>query len=182
MSNKQIACVVLSMIIGVMAYGTLQMKKKLAAASKASEEAASKATTAENQRKGAQISLDKKDRETQGLRDYLAEWQPYLNMTKDDNEAQRMFQQKLKQDSLVIFKQGFEAVKMTNSATIPNSLRAKITFVDDYHKLLTWLGSLESSLPTCRVSTCKITKGQKGNDVKMEIKAEVPLAVATTKK
>ena len=181
MSNKQIACVVLSMVIGLMAYGTLSMKKKLTAATEASEAAARKATSAEAARKGAQIALGKKTRESQGLRDYLDEWQPYLNQTKKDSDAERMFTQKLKQGSLIIFRQGFEPVKRTAGSSIPSALRARLVFEDDYHKLLTWLGSLESTLPTSRVSSCRITKGQSGNDVKLELTTEVPLAVASTK-
>jgi hypothetical protein len=169
------------MIIGLMAYGTMTMNKKMTTAKEESENAANKAIAAESGRKSAKIELDKKDRETRGLRDYLAEWQPYLMQTKTDADAERMFDQKLKQGALVIFRQGFEPVKLNNESSIPDALRARLTFEDDYFKLLTWLGSLESGLPTSRVSSCRITKGQKGNDVKMELSAEVPLAVATTK-
>jgi len=181
MSNKQIACVVLSMVIGLMAYGTLTMKKKLAAASAERDQAANKASAAEDARKKAKLDYDKKDRETLGLRDYLAEWQPYLKQTRNDSAAEGMFDQKLNQGNLVIFRQGFEPLKLDPASTIPSGLRARLNFEDDYHKLLTWLGSLESTLPTCRVSACRITKGQKGNDVKMELTAEVPLAVVSTK-
>jgi hypothetical protein len=169
------------MIIGLMAFGTMKMKGKLAIASEASEQAGTKAKGAESARKQAQVNLDKNTRETQGLRDYLDEWQPYLMQTKTEEDAERLFTQKLKQGSLVIFRQGFVPVKIIAGTSIPSALRAQLTFEDDYHKLLTWLGSLESSLPTSRVSTCRITKGQKGNDVKMELNAEVPLAAVTTK-
>ncbi len=178
MSNKQIACVVLSMVIGLMAYGTLEMKKKLAAAAEARDAASSKAVAAGNARKKAQLDLNKMDRDTQGLRDYLDEWQPYLMQTKTETEAERMFNTKLKQGSLVIWRQSFEPMKLTDESTIPNALRARITFEDDYYKMLNWVGSLESSLPTCRVSTCRITKGAKGNDIKMDLDVEVPLASA----
>jgi hypothetical protein len=181
MNNKQIACVVLSMVIGLMAYGTLTMKKKLAAASEESEQAANKASAAENGRKTAQQELDKKDRETVGLRDYLAEWQPYLKQTTNDTSAEGMFDQKLNQGDLVILRQSFEPMKLDPASTIPHGLRARLIFENDYHMLLNWLGSLESTLPTCRVSSCRISKGTKGNDVKMELSAEVPMAVATNK-
>ena len=140
--------------------------------------AAIKATTAETSRQRAQIELDKKTRETQGLRDYLDEWQPYLRMTKTESEAERMFNTKLKQGALVIWRQSFEPMKLNDESTIPNALRARITFEDDYYKMLNWVGSLESSLPTSRVSTCRITKGAKGNDIKMDLDVEVPLASA----
>jgi hypothetical protein len=181
MSNKHIACVVLSMLISLMAYGTLTMNTKLTAAGKQSEDAATAALNAANMRKGAQGELDKKTRETQGLRDYLEEWQPYLDQTKSETEAERMFTQKLKQGALTIFRQGFEPVSLNKESTIPNALRARLIFEDDYHRILTWLGSLESTLPTCRVSSCRITKGQAGNDIKLELATEVPLAVVTTK-
>jgi len=181
MSNKQIACVVLSMIIGLMTYGTLSMNKRMSAAAEASESASLKATAAENARKKSQVDLAKKTRDSQGLRDYLDEWQPYLNQTKADSDAERMFTQKLKQGSLIIFRQGFEPVKRSAGSSIPSALRARLVFEDDYHKLLNWMGSLESTLPTSRVSSCRITKGGKGNEIKMELAAEVPLTVATTK-
>ena len=181
MNNKQAACVVLAFVIGLMAYATLMMKNKLSVASAEAEDASAKLTAAETSRKGAQIELDKKTRETQGLRDYLDEWQPYLDQTRNDASAESLFAQKLKQGALVIFRQGFEPVKLDLTSTIPSALRARLTFEDDYYKMINWLGSLESTLPTCRVSSCRITKGQKGNDIKMELNAEVPLAVAATK-
>ncbi len=128
MSNKQIACVVLSMVIGLMAYGTLTMKKKLAAASAERDQAANKASAAEDARKKAKLDYDKKDRETLGLRDYLAEWQPYLKQTRNDSAAEGMFDQKLNQGNLVIFRQGFEPLKLDPASTIPSGLRARLNF------------------------------------------------------
>ena len=182
MNNKQVACVVLSMILAALAYGTLTMKNKATAAKDETKQASDKAEQAANTRKTAQAGLDRMDRETRGLRDYLDEWQANLQMTSETGTAERLIDTKLKQGKLVIFRQSIESVKLSTTSTIPNALRARLVFEDDYHKLLNWVGSLESSVPTSRVSTCKISKGQKGNEVKMELNVEVPLSAATAKR
>ena len=42
-------------------------------------------------------------------------------------------------------------------------------------KALNWLADLEGSLPAVRVSNCKLTKGQSGNDIKMELSLDIPI-------
>ena len=128
MNNKQLACFVLSVVLGLMAYATLSMKKKATAAIDETKQASDKATTAENDRKAAQISLDKMDRGTVALRDYLDQWAPYLQQTKDEGAAERLLNSKLKQGALVIFRQSLEPVKLSTTSTIPNALRARISF------------------------------------------------------
>jgi len=165
------------MIIAAMAYGTLMMKNKLDAAKEESEGVERAALSATSARKGAQIDLDKKTRDTEDLREYLAEWDSYLKQTKTVTDAERMFNQKVTQGNLTIFDQSFVSTSIKKGSTIPSSHGVRLVIEDDYHRLLDWIGSLESTLPTSRVTNCTISKGGKGNDVKIKLLAEVPLAV-----
>jgi len=48
---------------------------------------------------------------------------------------------------------------------------------DDFIKTLNWLGEIESKLPTARVSSLDIARGQSGNDIHMNVVVDIPLAV-----
>ena len=54
-------------------------------------------------------------------------------------------------------------------------LNAQIVLEDDYVKVFNWLAKLESSVPSARVSSCKLTKGQSGNDLKMDLSIDLPI-------
>ena len=58
---------------------------------------------------------------------------------------------------------------------ISKTLNAKLVFEDDYVKTLNWLADLDGSLPAIRVSNCKLSKGQSGNDIKMELSLDIPI-------
>ena len=71
--------------------------------------------------------------------------------------------------------QGFETIDQSKDGTIAKTLQARLVFEDDYIKTLNWLGNLEGSMPAIRVSSCRLSKGQSGNDIKMELTVDVPI-------
>jgi hypothetical protein len=70
------------------------------------------------------------------------------------------------------------SVQSTAGQTIPQIVRAHLTIEDDFAKTLNWLGDVESKLPISRVSNLDISRGQSGNDVRVNAVVDIPLAVA----
>ena len=64
---------------------------------------------------------------------------------------------------------------MKGNDSIPKTMRAYLTFEDDYARLLNWLGDLEVKMPTVRTSSARLSKGTRANDLRMEIVLEQPL-------
>ncbi|MEC7863140.1 MAG: hypothetical protein VYC70_11005, partial [Verrucomicrobiota bacterium] len=82
---------------------------------------------------------------------------------------------RIKQAGIITLSQVYETVDHVKGGTIPKTLNAKLVFEDDYVKTLNWLANLEASLPAIRVSNCKLSKGQSGNDIKMELSIDIPI-------
>jgi len=59
--------------------------------------------------------------------------------------------------------------------SIPKTMKAYLTFEDDYARLLNWLGDLEVKMPTLRTSSVRLAKGTRANDLRMEVVLEQPL-------
>ena len=64
---------------------------------------------------------------------------------------------------------------------IPKRLRAHLIIQDEYSKTLNWLGNLEESLPSSRLSNYRLTRGLSGNDVQLEITLDWPLINKTSR-
>ena len=64
---------------------------------------------------------------------------------------------------------------MKGNASVPTALRAILIFEDDYVRLLNWLGQIEATMPTVRISSAHLTKGTRANDLRMEVAIDQPL-------
>ena len=177
MNNKHLACTVLGMIIAAVAYCTLSMKNKLSTMNEEATAAEEKANSAAHGKMIEQAKLAKKSTSTKDTRDYLAEWEKWLESTEDAGSAERVMRFKLKQGDLVALSRSMSLVNYKKGSAIPRLLRAKLDFEDDYRESLTWLGTLESSLPTSRTSQFRLSKGQSGDDIRMELSVDLPLGV-----
>ncbi|MFN9958280.1 MAG: hypothetical protein ACK55I_34695, partial [bacterium] len=54
-------------------------------------------------------------------------------------------------------------------------MRATLLFDDNYTKLLNWIGNMEKIKPTMRIGRLALSKGSRGDDLRMELVLEVPL-------
>jgi hypothetical protein len=57
-----------------------------------------------------------------------------------------------------------------------------LLFDDNYSKLLNWFGHMEKIKPTMRVGKLALSKGSRGEDLRMELVLEVPLRTETKTK
>jgi len=112
---------------------------------------------------------------TIGSRKYLNQWEPYVKQAKNAQYGEALINFRIKQAGIITLSQVYETVDHDKGGTIPKTLNAKLVFEDDYVKTLNWLANLEGSLPAIRVSSCKLSKGQSGNDIKMELSIDIPI-------
>ena len=175
MNNKHMACTVLGMAIIGMAYATMGFHNKLKLA-KDEEQAAKTAYDSAvfgcNAQQRSFIILREK---TKAIREYLAQWEPHLKQTRNPQFGEALINLRIKQDDIITLSQGFETVEQDKGGTIEKTLQARLVFEDDYIKTLNWLANLEGSMPAIRVTSCRLSKGQSGNDIKMELTVDVPI-------
>lgn len=175
MNNKHLACTILGFLVAAMAYGTMMFHNKLKVA-KDDEEAAQaaydNAVFARSAQQRSQIVLEKN---TKGVREYLSLWEPHLKQTRNPQFGEALINLRIKQGDIITLSQGFETVNFNKGGTIPRTLQARLVFEDDYVKTLNWLANLEGTMPASRVSSLRLSKGQSGNDIKMEVTIDVPI-------
>jgi len=175
MNNKHMACTVLGMAIIGMAYATMGFHNKLKLA-KGDELLAKTAYDSAvfgcNAQQRSFIILREK---TKAIREYLAQWEPHLKQTRNPQFGEALINLRIKQEDIITLSQGFETVEQDKGGTIEKTLQARLVFEDDYIKTLNWLANLEGSMPAIRVSSCRLSKGQSGNDIKMELTVDVPI-------
>ena len=62
-----------------------------------------------------------------------------------------------------------------DGSAIQSRLNAQLVLEDDYVKVFNWLAKFEASVPAARVSSCKLSKGQSGNDLRMDLSLDLPI-------
>ena len=175
MNNKHIACAVIGGLIILMiqwinvSYEKLKLANESEIISRSSYDSAVIARTAE-QRKMVILK-----RKTEVGRRYLSQWDPYINQIKSAQFGEAFINMKIKQAKVITISQTFDTIERENSLAIPQMLNVHIVLEDDYVKVFNWLAKLESSVPSARVSSCKLTKGQSGNDLKMDLAIDLPI-------
>ncbi|MGH8046392.1 MAG: hypothetical protein ACREKL_04030 [Chthoniobacterales bacterium] len=185
MNNKHIACLVI-LLIGVLAVqGVSMVRKRALAMQTAAETARNEADAARVELNSQRALLDDLKRKSDGLIQYLNEWEPHFSRLSTPESGELNVNALVKEANLVLLAQRFEvmpnktdstAVQNTASQTIPQIVRAHLTIEDDFSKTINWLGNLESKLPIARVSSLDIIRGQAGNDVRMNVVVDIPLA------
>ncbi len=181
MNNKHLACTVLGMLIAAIAYGTMTFHNKLKVAQDEEQTAQGAYDGAVFARSAQQRDLVVLEKNTKGVRDYLALWEPHLKQTRNPQFGEALINLRIKQGDILTLSQGFETVNFNKGGTIPRTLQARLVFEDDYTKTLNWLANIEVSMPACRVSSCRLSKGQSGNDIKMEVTIDVPILEGASK-
>jgi len=71
--------------------------------------------------------------------------------------------------------QFIDTVPVKGGSSIPEALRAHVIFEDNFVKLLNWLGSMEQEMPGLRVSSLRISRGTRPEDIRMEASLDQPI-------
>ena len=175
MNNKHIACTILGLCIAAMLWFTLQSHGKMTTMSAESSLAETEAMTADSARQMKDAELVRLRRDNAPLLNYLAAWKPYFDQTNTVTNAETKLIGRAKDGGMVIITQALSENTVKDAKLIGKTVKQNVTFEDDYIQCLQWLGNLEESMPTARVTGCDITKGQNENNIRMELVIEVPV-------
>jgi hypothetical protein len=178
MKEQQMACVVLILVIGGFLYGAQTFEQRMSAARReanASKEAADAAQQAFGTSKRA---LDVLTKSTVELSSFLEEWEPHLRATQSAQSTEQSIVDLVKQSDIFTESQRFEMLERRDDTVFKNALRAHIIVKDEYTKSMNWLASLEESLPTSRLSSLVVKRGDSGNDIQMTLVIDLPIAPA----
>tara|TARA_B100001939_G_scaffold322406_1_gene312854 strand:+ start:2557 stop:3117 length:561 start_codon:yes stop_codon:yes gene_type:complete len=175
MNNKHLACLVVGLLVAAvlqwtnMSHQKLRDAQDLEALSRSSYDNAVIARVAE-QRK--MVILKNK---TKNKRDYLSEWTPHINQIKNAQVGEALINMKIKESKIITLSQVFDTFDREKESAITRGLNAQLVLEDDYVKVFNWLANFEASVPAARVSSCKLTKGQSGNDLRMDLLLKLPI-------
>ncbi|MEM7603326.1 MAG: hypothetical protein AAF357_18175 [Verrucomicrobiota bacterium] len=175
MNNHKSACLVLIILIAGMLYGVNELRNATNAARDVTAQAQTDAETAEQQAQLAQIQLKSLESKTSALRSAYAQWQPHFANYKTAQDAEQRIAEVIREGDVFLISQKFETKEIEKGALISHALVAELVVEDDYSKTLNWLGRLEEEIPSCRIERCNIKRGDRGNDVHLELKVQIPV-------
>ena len=175
MNGKQMACIVLLMIIGAVTYGAQIVHKKAEAAVLAAQDAQTDASASDSEQQIAKIKLDKAKAENKELQRFLQAWTPQIQRLASRQEVESAVQANTRDKGVFVVNQRFEDKTNLNNRMMAKSVLATLIIEDDYSKVLNWLGDLEKRIPLVRVTSCRISAASTGRQVHMEVAMEVPL-------
>jgi len=175
MNNHKLASIFILVLVGLMGFGVHKLRSKAVAARKASEEAKTQAYSANQQKKIAEIKLKTIDAKTAELRKVYTEWIPHFESFKTARAGEQRISDVVREGDVFLLSQRFNYQELDKDDLISHALVADLVISDDYSKTLNWLGKLEETIPSCRIAKCKIERGERGNNVNMELKVQVPV-------
>ncbi|MCB1229599.1 MAG: hypothetical protein KDN19_05005 [Verrucomicrobiae bacterium] len=177
MNNHKMACFVLLVLIGAMVYGTQEMRLRTGKAREAAESAKAEAENAELQRSIAETNLIMLERETFDLRNGYHEWLGHFVTVTNPQEGEQKISDAIRTGQVFLLSQRFQLKEFQGEerGTLIGVLEGDLDFEDDYAKTLNWLGQLEQSVPSCRITSCNIIRGDRSNNIRMKLKLEMPI-------
>ncbi len=176
MNPKQLACVVLLMIIGAMTYTAQIIHNKVATTRTEAEDAANTANVAENERTTAEISTAMFKTETEEVRRFLRSWLPAIDRVQTQREVEQTIELSLRERGINLVRSRKTELKASAANKfIPKSVLTTLTIEEEYAKVLNWLGDIERRLPTARMKVVQITGGSTGRQLNMEVSFETPI-------
>jgi len=176
MNPKQLACVILLMIIGAMTYTAQIIHKTVATTRAEAEDAETAAVTAENERSTAEIETAVFKANTEEVRRFLRSWLPSIEHVQTQQEAEQTIQLSLRERGISLVRSiKTESKQSAGNKLIPKSVITTLTIEEEFAKVLNWLGDIERRLPTARMKVVQITGGSSGTQLKMDVSFETPI-------
>ncbi len=176
MNPKQLACIVLLIIIGAITYTAQMVHNTVSTTRAAAEEAETAAKTAENEQQTAEIETTMFKTDTEEVRRFLRSWLPAIERVQTQQEAEQTVELSLRERGInLVRSRNSEAKSNPGNKVIPKSVLTTMTIEEEYAKVLNWLGDIERRLPTARMKVVQITGGSSGRQLKMEVSFETPI-------
>ncbi|MBX7210802.1 MAG: hypothetical protein K1X78_21015 [Verrucomicrobiaceae bacterium] len=175
MNGKQLACVLLMMLIGLVTYVGQIVHKKATASRNEAKAAEDAAKAAEDACQIAKIKTQRIDVDSAEIRRFLEAWTPKIDSFQTAQEVEDAVQSSIRAAKLYVDSQKFEGRSPKAGLVVAKTVKASIIAEDEYPKTMNWLGELEKKLPLARISVCRITPGKETKNIRMEISLEVPI-------
>lgn len=175
MNNHKTACMLLLALVAVMLYGVNSLRNATSKAREISQLSQSEAESAEQSAQLAEIQLKTLDSKTAQLRLLYEEWKPHFDSHRNPQDAERKIAEVIREGDVFLLSQKFATTELEKDSIISEALTADLIVEDDYAKTLNWLGRLEESIPSCRITKCQIQRGDRGNDVHLELQVQIPI-------
>lgn len=175
MNGKQMACIILLMIMGAVLYGAQIVHKKSEASVAAAEAARMDAEMAEQALENANTTLIRTKHQAQDLQRFLAAWSPQIERMASRQQVEQSIQAINRDNGVFVVSQRFEDKNNAGLRMMPRSVLASLVIEDEYAKVMNWLGELERKIPLARVTSCRISSASTGRQIHMETALEVPL-------
>lgn len=146
------------------------------------EKAKSEEQALQTQLSAEQEVLADLQRQSEDLLEFVGKWKPFFAVLQEKQSAETGISMKVREEAMLTLSQRYQEVphKISNKdiASLPVLIRASLLFDDNYSKLLNWFGKMEKIRPTMRVGKISLSKGSRGEDLRMELVLEVPLLKA----
>jgi hypothetical protein len=122
---------------------------------------------------------DDLQRQSKELLEFVEKWEPFFAIIEEQQAAETGISMKVREASMLNLSQRYQQIphKINNveNKSLPILMRATLVFDDSYAKLLNWVGMMEKIRPTMRVGRLVLSKGSRGEDLKMDVTLDVPL-------
>ncbi len=175
MNRKHLAVIIVALIAVLFLQGVLEIRKRLVAIQDQVAEAQAAASGTELLLNTERAAMRNIESNSAAMLDYLDAWAPPLGEVNTPESGELTVSARVKEADLVTLAQRFEVTANVENDAIPKLVRAHLTFEDDYARTMNWLGNIEQSLPSSRVTDLRIARGESGNDVRLTVVLDVPL-------
>lgn len=179
MNPKQLGAVLVLAGIFVAVQLGMMFQNKARSADLEVEKARSEETGLETALAAEQEMLTDLQRQSAELLAFIAKWHPLFGLMEEKQSVETQISMKVREEGMLTLSQRYEQVphKINNkdNASLPFLIRASLVFDDNYSKLLNWFGQMEKIRPTMRVGRMALSKGSRGEDLRMELVLEIPL-------
>ncbi len=175
MNHHKAACALLLFLVAAILYGVNTLRNSTSSARETVRMSQSEAEMAEQQAQLANIQLKTLDSKTAELRLVFNEWKPYFEAHRTAQDAEQRIAEVIREGDVFLISQKFETDEVGKDSVIEEALVADLVVEDDYAKTLNWLGRLEEAIPSCRITRCQLLRGDRGNDIHLELQVQIPI-------
>ncbi len=175
MNNHKTACFIIVILVAGMLYGVNQLRNATNSAKSTAEASRMEAESAEQLTQLSQIRLKSLDSKTAELRRFYSEWEPHFVAFRSQQDAEKQVTEIIREGDIFLIERKFEPRELDKNALISNALVGDLIVEDDYAKTLNWIGTLEEKIPNCRITKCILTRGDRGNNIHLELQIQIPI-------
>ncbi len=179
MNPKQVGVLLVAAGIFAAVQTGMMFQNKARALEVQVEESKSEERLLQTELTGHKTILTDLQKESDELLEFVDDWRPFFALMTEKQSAETGISMKVREEAMLTLSQRYQEIphKINNkdNESLPVLLRATLLFDDNYSKLLNWFGMMEKIRPTMRVARLNLSKGSRGDDLRMELMLEVPL-------